>query len=242
MRKYHTDRLCTKYSISLSFLLPDIDECLSGSRACDVTANCTNTDGSHNCTCKEGYTGDGQSCQGIITALDLATMFAMLIQTVTTQRVLIFVLARKDTLEMDSHVKVNKSSPHYLKQAALHRNNCPWKLALLLKTCWHAPLSYFYNHTFCISLMLLDIDECNDGSHDCDVNANCTNTNGSHRCTCKEGYTGKGESCHGKIRLYFKKKQNNCSSQIIALLSNKLAEEFFSLFSYPLRIYCVHRY
>ena len=45
-----------------------------------------------------------------------------------------------------------------------------------------------------------------------------------------------------KIRLYFKKKQNNCSSQIIALLSNKLAEEFFSLFSYPLRIYCVHRY
>ena len=57
---------------------------------------------------------------------------AMLIPTVTTQMVLTFVLARKDTLEMDSHVKVNKSSPHYLKQAALHRNNCPWKLALLL--------------------------------------------------------------------------------------------------------------
>ena len=49
----------------------------------------------------------------------MATMFAMLIRTVTTQMVLIFVLARKDTLEMDSHVKVNKSSPHYLKQAAL---------------------------------------------------------------------------------------------------------------------------
>ena len=40
-----------------------------------------------------------------------------------------------------------------------------------------------------------------------------------------------------------KKKQNNCSSLIIALLSDKLAEEFFfSLFSYPLQIYCVHRY
>ena len=23
-----------------------------------------------------------------------------------------------------------------------------------------------------------------------DVNANCTNTNGSHKCTCKEGHTG----------------------------------------------------
>ena len=66
VRKYHTDRLCMKYSISISSVLPDIDECLSGSHACDVTANCTNTDGSHNCTCKEGYTGDGQSCQGIL--------------------------------------------------------------------------------------------------------------------------------------------------------------------------------
>ena len=163
----------------------------------------------------------------------MATMLAMLIQTVTTQRVLIFVLARKDTLEMDSHVKVNKSSPHYLKKAALHRNNCPWKLALLLKTCCHAPLSYFYYHTFCI--MLLDIDECSNGSHDCDVNANCTNTNGSHSCTCKEGYTGKGESCQGKIRLDLKKKkQNNCSSLIIALLSEKLAEEFFFSIQLPI--------
>ena len=39
----------------------------------------------------------------------MAAMFAMLIRTVM---VLIFVLARKDTLEMDSHVKVNKSSLH----------------------------------------------------------------------------------------------------------------------------------
>ena len=156
--------------------------------------------------------------------------------------VLIFVLARKDTPEMDSHVKVNRSSLHYLKQAALHINNCPWKLALILETCCHAPLSYFYYRIFCKSLMLLDIDECSNGSHDCDVNANYTNTNGSHSCTCKEGYTGKGESCQGKIKLDLKKNQNNCSSLIVALLSDKLAEECFSLFSYPLQIYCVHRY
>ena len=75
--------------------------------------------------------------------------------------------------------------------------------------------------------MLLDIDECNNGSYDCDVNANCTNTNGSHSCTCKEGYTGKGESSQGKITLYFKKKQNNCSSQIIALLPTNWLKSFF---------------
>ena len=58
-------------------------------------------------------------CSQMSMSVAMATMFAMLIPTVTTQMVLIFVLARKDTLEMDSHVKVNKSSPHYLKQAAL---------------------------------------------------------------------------------------------------------------------------
>ena len=124
---------------------------------CDINANCTNTDDSYICACKEGYTGDGHSCQGIIIAYDLtnsgikfptnkklftlklrnlmlfslssnvlairfcsqmsmsvamATMFAMLIRIVTTQMVLTFVLARKDTLETDSHVKVNKSCLH----------------------------------------------------------------------------------------------------------------------------------
>ena len=54
----------------------------------------------------------------------MVTMFAMLIRTVTTQMVLIFVLVREDTQEMESHVKVNKSSLHYSKQAALHINNC----------------------------------------------------------------------------------------------------------------------
>ena len=39
----------------------------------------------------------------------MATMFAMLIPNVITQMVLTFVLARKDTLEMDSHVKVSEN-------------------------------------------------------------------------------------------------------------------------------------
>ena len=55
----------------------------------------------------------------------MATMFAMLIPTVTTQMVLIFVPVKMDTLEVDSHVKVNKSSLQYSKQAALNRNYRP---------------------------------------------------------------------------------------------------------------------
>ena len=69
----------------------------------------------------------------------MATMFATLIRTVTTQMVLIFVLARKDTLEMDSHVEVNKNSPHHLKQAALLISYHPWKLAHIFEACFYAP-------------------------------------------------------------------------------------------------------
>ena len=144
-------------------------------------------------------------CSQMSMSVAMATMFAMLIPTVTTQMVLIFVLARKDTLEMDSYVKVNKSTLQCLKQAALHINYRPWELAHTLEACFHAPLSYCYCVTSYTSLMLLDIDECSNGSHDCDVNANFSNINGSYSCTCKEGYTGKGESCQGKIRLDFKK-------------------------------------
>ncbi|KAI8481558.1 transmembrane receptor protein tyrosine kinase [Branchiostoma belcheri] len=40
----------------------DIDECTAGIDNCDTQATCTNTDGSFNCTCNSGYTGDGVTC------------------------------------------------------------------------------------------------------------------------------------------------------------------------------------
>ena len=46
------------------------------------------------------------------------------------------------------------------------------------------------------SCIISDIDECSNGSHMCDVKANCTNIGGSH-CTCKKGYTGDGKRCQG---------------------------------------------
>lgn len=42
--------------------MEDIDECITGNHDCHVNATCTNTIGSHNCTCKEGFTGDGRLC------------------------------------------------------------------------------------------------------------------------------------------------------------------------------------
>ena len=44
---------------------------------------------------------------------------------------------------------------------------------------------------------LIDIDECSDGSDDCDDKALCENTEGSHTCTCNQGYSGTGLICTG---------------------------------------------
>ena len=64
---------CSSNKLPFSTLLvyPGFDECSAGSYVCDINANCTNTDDSYICACKEGYTGDGHSCQGIIIAFDL---------------------------------------------------------------------------------------------------------------------------------------------------------------------------
>ena len=43
----------------------------------------------------------------------------------------------------------------------------------------------------------LDIDECSADTSPCDRNANCTNSNGSYSCTCKQGYAGDGITCTG---------------------------------------------
>ena len=40
----------------------DIDECISN--PCDTNANCENVNGSYNCKCKGGFTGDGTTCTG----------------------------------------------------------------------------------------------------------------------------------------------------------------------------------
>ena len=43
-----------------------------------------------------------------------------------------------------------------------------------------------------------DIDECENGVDNCDTNAICSDTAGSFRCSCKDGYRGDGTNCTGK--------------------------------------------
>ena len=47
----------------------DFDECQgeNGGNDCDYHATCTNGPGNYTCKCKEGFEGDGKSCEGSLT-------------------------------------------------------------------------------------------------------------------------------------------------------------------------------
>ena len=47
----------------------DLDECSSDPSPCDVSADCTNSDGSYSCKCKQGFTGNGTICDGMFVCL-----------------------------------------------------------------------------------------------------------------------------------------------------------------------------
>ena len=42
-----------------------------------------------------------------------------------------------------------------------------------------------------------DLDECLSSARPCDVNASCTNIDGSYSCVCNQGFTGNGTVCDG---------------------------------------------
>ena len=52
--------------------IPDIDEC-SSANECHQNALCHNAKGSYNCTCKDGFEGDGKNCTGNLKILFKST-------------------------------------------------------------------------------------------------------------------------------------------------------------------------
>ena len=53
---------CMGYAYCNLSIYTDINECQENLHSCDINALCTNTEGGYNCTCNEGYSGEGFIC------------------------------------------------------------------------------------------------------------------------------------------------------------------------------------
>jgi hypothetical protein len=59
--------------VPLHIKFADIDECNDESDNCHDNATCRNNDGSFNCTCNSGYTGNGTYCEGLLRLFQMMT-------------------------------------------------------------------------------------------------------------------------------------------------------------------------
>ena len=110
----------------------------------------------------------------------------------STLTVLTDALVSKDLMEMDSLVEVLNAKMFLtiiiLKvEYSLLKNSPRAKLTLIL--CLNC----------CVPFIMPDFDECSLEPSPCDENADCTNTDGSYSCTCKQGFTGNGSICEGVL-------------------------------------------
>ena len=159
----------------------DVDEC-EGS-PCDDNANCENSRGSFECTCNDGYSGNGYECSEIdecSIGTHECSSNANCANTVGS-----YTCRCKDGFEGDGKTCSN------------------------INECYQAPCSPSADCTdtvgsySCVCRQgykgdgenCVDVDECLKNLHNCDINAKCANLDGGFSCACNSGYIGNGLSC-----------------------------------------------
>ena len=162
-------------------LCVDIDECSSRNDTCNENADCTNTDGSFECTCQQGFFGDGSLCfKGSCSASICRENQKCVSPTrIDCDCVKGFTFnGTSDCIDIDEC----ETGDHTCENA-----DCANTVGTFNCFC-HS--GYHQDGLSCY-----DVSECATGEHNCHTNATCTNTKGSFTCSCKNGFQGDGFLC-----------------------------------------------
>ena len=143
---------------------------------CDDNATCT-TDPvfGYKCTCRNSYTGDGRSC----TFVDPCTKCSPYANC-NNQKICVCRAAYSG----DGFVCSQKTQCE---------KGCPTGTACQNGSCLCVKSGYKWNAQ---TYRCDDVNECmSAGKNNCHAYADCLNTNGAFKCSCKQGYKGDGVSC-----------------------------------------------
>ena len=149
----------------------DTDEC-SVKDSCDKNADCVNTDGSYECSCRQGFFGDGQSCyKGACSDSNCPeNQKCVSPTTVDCECVEGFV---SDAFSV-----------------CVDKDECGDEPCDTNAECINTEgtFSCFCNSGFIGNgISCSDEDECATYAHDCSYNSKCLNTEGSFTCSCDRG-------------------------------------------------------
>lgn len=161
----------------------DVDECADGLADCSDDASCSNTPGSYECACNDGYEGDGVNCDDVdecaLDADDCADT-ATCANTAGS-----FICTCNDGYDGDgvSCTDVDECAAAPCDDNAVCTNTAG-SFACACDDGWDGD-----------GVVCTDVDECAAGSDDCGDDSTCTNVPGSWRCECNAGFTDGNARC-----------------------------------------------
>eukprot|EP00667_Euglena_gracilis_P000049 EG_transcript_49 len=202
---------CRPGMVNQSGTCADIDECQAGTHNCNSNATCTNVVGYFLCSCNPGFRGDGRTCYG--PNRDVAGCTQLTVQINTGQYPSEMGWSIVEAFP-DAGVPVGSYSDEYtLYEMTVCLlpgrytfqvydsygdgwDNGTFAVQYGIRTLIEPTEVTLYG--FGMDLIVPEeINECEVGSDNCNVNAVCTNVVSTFQCTCNDGYTGNGVWCNG---------------------------------------------
>ena len=184
----------------------DIDECTEKTHDCASRAHCINTDGSYDCECWEGLTGNGflhtlphgTGCPDINECNTGTSDCDLAVATCSNLNPGYECICNDPNAEGDGTLSGTGCGGADVDECALGTHICNNNIGICTNTegshTCSCPSGYegdgirkSEGGNGCT-----DIDECNTGAHNCDANATCKNKDGTFKCTCNDGFDGDG--------------------------------------------------